>query len=163
SLWIAVPATIVAGVVFGIVNGLLVTRINITPIVATLATNALVIGAVREISKGAPLTAPTLLRDFGTARLFDALPYSILTAVVFIVLGAVFTNHPAIGRRFVAVGVSPKTAEAAGIVAERYQVGAYAFAGLSFAIAGIILAGFIGNAHPNVGLDYLLPGVAAVV
>jgi ribose transport system permease protein len=163
SLWIAVPATLIAGVAFGIVNGLLVTRINITPIVATLATNALVIGAVREISRGAPLTAPTLLRDFGTARLFNALPYSILTAVVFIILVAVFTNYTAIGRRFVAVGVSPKAAEAAGIVAERYQVGAYAFAGFSFAIAGILLAGFIGNAHPNVGADYLLPGVAAVV
>ncbi|MEO8669221.1 MAG: ABC transporter permease [Bauldia sp.] len=161
-LWIAIPATLAVGTLVGAVNGLLVTRVNITPIVTTLATNALIIGAVREISKGAPLTTPTLLRDFGTARFFG-LPYLILVAVIFIAIVAVLTRYAAVGRRFVAVGVSPRAAEAAGIVAERYQVGAYAFAGFSFAIAGMLLAGFIGNAAQNAGIDYLLPGVAALV
>jgi ribose transport system permease protein len=161
-LWIAIPATLAVVSAVGVINGLLVTRVNITPIVTTLVTNALIIGAVRQISRGAPLTAPTLLRDFGTARLYG-LPYSIIVAVVFIAIVAIVTNRTAIGRRFVAVGVSPRTAEAAGIVAERYQVGAYAFAAFSFAIAGMLLSGFIGNAAQNAGVDYLLPGVAAVV
>jgi ribose transport system permease protein len=146
----------------GAVNGLLVTRVNITPIVATLATNALIIGAVREISKGAPLTAPKVLKVFATERLFG-IPYSVLVAVAFIAAVAIVTNHTVHGRRFVAVGVSPKAAIAAGIVAERYQVGAYALAGLCFAVAGMLLAGFIGNASHLAGVDYLLPGVAAVV
>ena len=162
SLWIAVPATLVVVTAVGAVNGLIVTRVNIMPIVTTLATNALIIGAVREISSGAPITAPTLLRDFATARLFG-LPYSIVVAAVFIAIVAIVTRYTPLGRRFVAVGVSPKAAEAAGIVAERYQVGAYAFAAFSFAIAGMLLAGFIGNAAHNAGTDYLLPGVAAVV
>lgn len=162
SLWIAVPGSLLAGAAVGVVNGLLVTRVNITPIVTTLATNALVIGLVREISRGAPLTAPTILRDFGGARLLG-LPYSVLVAIVFTAIVAVLTNWTALGRRFVAVGVNPRAAEAAGIVAERYQVGAYALAGVSFAIAGVLLAGFIGNASPAAGVDYLLPGVAAVV
>ncbi len=140
----------------------MVTRIHITPIVTTLATNALIIGAVRQISKGAPLTTPTLLRDFGLARLYGV-PYSVLVAMAFIAIFAVFTNFTATGRRFVAVGVNPRVAEAAGVVAERYQVGAYAFAAFSFATAGILLSGFIGNAAHNAGADYLLPGVAAVV
>ena len=161
-LWIAIPATLVTVSALGAVNGLLVTRVNIAPIVTTLATNALIIGAVRQISRGAPLTAPTLLRDFGTARIYG-LPYSIVVAVVFITIVATATNHTAIGRRFVAVGVSPRAAEAAGIVSERYQIGAYAFAAFSFAVAGVLLSGFIGNAAQNAGVDYLLPGVAAVV
>lgn len=162
SLLIAVPATLLVGMAVGAANGLLVTRINITPIVATLATNALLIGLVRQISKGAPLTAPTHLRTFSTERLFG-LPYSLLLAVLFIVVIAIITANTVVGRRFVAVGVNPRASQAAGIVAERYQVGAYAAAGLCFAVAGMLLAGFIGNASHLAGVDYLLPGVAAVV
>jgi ribose transport system permease protein len=161
-LAIAIPATLVVVSGIGVVNGLLVTRANIAPIVATLAVNALIIGAVRQISKGAPLTAPPVLRDFATGR-FYGVPFLIIVAIAFIAAVAGVMNYSAIGRRFVAVGVSPRVAAAAGIVAERYQVGAYAFAALSFSIAGILLSGFIGNAAQNAGVDYLLPGVAAVV
>jgi ribose transport system permease protein len=161
-LAIAIPATLVVVSGIGVVNGLLVTRANIAPIVATLAVNALIIGAVRQISKGAPLTAPPVLRDFATGR-FYGVPFLIIVAIAFIAAVAGVMNYTAIGRRFVAVGVSPRVAAAAGIVAERYQVGAYAFAALSFSIAGILLSGFIGNAAQNAGVDYLLPGVAAVV
>jgi ribose transport system permease protein len=161
-LWIAIPATLAVVSAIGAINGLLVTRVNIAPIVTTLAVNALIIGAVRQISKGAPLTAPALLRDFATARVYG-LPYLIIVAIAFIAVVASVMNYTAVGRRFVAVGVSPLAAEAAGIVAERYQVGAYAFAAFSFSIAGILLSGFIGNAAQNAGADYLLPGVAAVV
>ncbi|MCB1486345.1 MAG: ABC transporter permease [Bauldia sp.] len=162
SLWIAVPASLLVGAAIGVVNGLLVSRVNITPIVTTLATNALIIGLVREISHGAPVTSPTILRDFGGGRLYGV-PYSVLVAIVFTIVVAILMNRTVLGHRFVAVGVNPRAAEAAGIVSERYQVGAYAFAGFSFAIAGILLAGFIGNASPAAGIDYLLPGVAAVV
>src|SRR6516225_1284851 len=162
SLAVAVVATLLTGFLAGVVNGLLVTRINITPIVATLATNALLIGAVREISKGAPLTAPIALRAFATER-FLGLPYSLLMACGLICVIALVTNRTVYGRRFVAVGVNARAARAAGIPAEVYQVGAYAVAGLCFAVTGMLLAGYIGNASQAAGNDYLLPAVAAVV
>jgi ribose transport system permease protein len=162
SIAVAVVATLLAGLLAGVVNGLLVTRINITPIVATLATNALLIGAVREISKGAPLTAPMALRAFATERLLG-LPYSLLMACALICVIALVTNRTFYGRRFVAVGVNARAARAAGIPAEVYQVGAYAVAGLCFAVTGMLLAGYIGNASQAAGNDYLLPAVAAVV
>ncbi len=162
SLLVAVVATLVVGVMAGVVNGLLVTRVNITPIVTTLATNALLIGIVRQVSKGAPLTAPTALRAFATERLLG-LPYSLVVAFVFISVIAFATTRTILGRRFVAVGVNPRAARAAGIPAELYQVGAYAMAGLCFSVTGILLAGYIGNASQAAGNDYLLPAVAAVV
>ncbi|MGO4840877.1 ABC transporter permease, partial [Rhizobiaceae sp. 2RAB30] len=69
----------------------------------------------------------------------------------------------AFGRRFVAVGINPKAARSTGIVAERYQVGAYIVGGLCFAVAGMISAGYLGNASHTAGNDYLLPAIAAVV
>jgi len=162
SLLVAILATLTVGALVGVVNGFLITRGNIAPIVTTLATNALIIGAVREISKGTPLTAPTALREFATERLVG-LPYSLLVAVAFIAIVAFINSYTVFGRRFVAVGVNPRAARASGIVAERYQVCAYAMAGLCFAVTGMLLAGYIGSASHAAGADYLLPGVAAVV
>jgi ribose transport system permease protein len=162
SLLVATAATLLAGLLIGAINGLLVTRVNISPIVTTLATNALIIGAVRQISKGAPLTSPPPLREFAT-RQFVGLPYSLLLAIAFVIAAAFITTYTAYGRRFVAVGVNPRAARTSGIIAERYQVGAYAMAGLCFAVTGMLLAGYIGNASAAAGNDYLLPGIAAVV
>lgn len=161
-LWLAIPAAIVVGMLIGAVNGTLVTRLNITPIVATLATNALLIGLVRQISSGAPLTTPTPLRRFAIDRIMG-IPNSVLVALVFVLVMAVLMRHTVFGRRFVAVGISPAAARAAGIVALRHQIGSYVLAGLSFSVAGILLAGYIGNASHLAGADYLLPGIAAVV
>jgi ribose transport system permease protein len=161
-LIIALPATLVVSMLVGVGNGLLVTRVSITPIVATLASNALLIGAVRQISNGAPITAPQPLRDFASQRLLG-LPYSLVLAVVFIVIAAFIASRTIYGRRFVAVGINPAASQAAGISAERYQIAGYALGGLFFGVTGILLAGFIGSASPTAGTDYLLPGIAAVV
>jgi ribose transport system permease protein len=162
SLTLAILGTLGVGALAGAANGYLVTRLNITPIVATLATNALMIGAVRQISHGAPLTAPPALRDFAVARL-GGLPYMLFVALLLVVLVAAATGVTIHGKRFVAVGVNPRAARAAGVAPERYQVGAYVIASVCFFVTGILLAGFIGNASPMSGADYLLPGVAAVV
>jgi ribose transport system permease protein len=162
SLTLAILGTLAVGALAGAGNGLLVTRLNITPIVATLATNALMIGLVRQISHGAPLTAPTPLRDFSVARL-AGLPYSLFVALLLVLVVAAATSRTVFGRRFVAVGVNPGAARSAGAPPERYQVGAYVVASVCFFVAGLLLAGFIGNASPMSGADYLLPGVAAVV
>lgn len=161
-LWLAVVGTLAVGGLIGAVNGLLVTRVNVTPIVATLATNALLIGAVRQISGGAPLSAPREMRTF-SIQTFLGLPYSLWLALVIVVLVAFVTSQTAFGRRFVAVGINPRAARSAGIVAQRYQVGAYIFGGLCFSAAGIISAGYLGNASHTAGNDYLLPSIAAVV
>lgn len=150
------------GMLAGLVNGLLVTRLSITPIVTTLAMGAVLTGLVRQISRGTPIAAPVPLKEFATQRI-AGLPYSLLLAVLFIIVVAVITRRTIHGRRFVAVGVNPETAASAGVDAERYQVGAYVAAGLSFAVAGMLFAGYIGNASHTAGADYLLPGIAAVV
>jgi ribose transport system permease protein len=158
----AVLGTLAAGALVGVTNGLLVTRWSVPPIVATLATGAILVGAVRQISKGTPISAPVSLSNFATHRLVG-LPYSLLVALLFIVIVAVVTRRSVYGRRFVAVGVNPTAASSAGIPAELYQVGAYAAASLCFVVAGMLLAGYIGNASQSAGVDYLLPGIAAVV
>lgn len=158
----AIPLAFVTGFVVGAVNGLLVARIHITPLIATLAVNAVLLGAVRSLTGNAPISVPESIQAFSHAR-FLSLPCSVWLAAVFVSVVAVITRRTIAGRRFVAVGVNSHAATAAGIVVLRYQVGAYVLSALCFAAAGILLAGYIGNASHTAGNDYLLPAIAAVV
>ncbi|MBI3526264.1 MAG: ABC transporter permease [Betaproteobacteria bacterium] len=146
----------------GVINGVLIARAHITPLVATLAMNAALIGVVRDLTGNAPVSMPENIQEFSHADL-GGLPYSLWLAVLFIFIVAIVTRRTVLGRRFVAVGVNPRTSIAAGINALRYQIGAYLVSAVCFAVAGILLAGYIGNASHTAGNDYLLPAIAAVV
>lgn len=158
----AVPATLVLAYIFGVFNGLLVSRVNITPIVVTLATNAILLGAIRTISGGSPMSAPGALATFSHQTLFG-IPMTVILALLFIVFISFATRRTVFGRRFVAVGANPAAATAAGIPILRYQVATYGIAAVCFSVAGILFAGFIGSASQTAGNDYLLPAIAAVV
>ena len=60
------------------------------------------------------------------------------------------------------VGANPLAAQSSGRVL-RYQIGAYVVAAACYAVADVLLAGFVGFASPTAGSDYLLPSIAAVV
>jgi ribose transport system permease protein len=158
----AVALTFAAGAAVGVLNGVLVSRISITPLVATLAVNALLIGGVRSLTGNVPISVPTAMEEIAHAR-FVGVPANVLLAVVFVLTAWVLTQRTTLGRRFIAVGVSPRAALAAGIPVVRYQIGAYVASGVCFSAAGMLLAGLIGSASPAAGNDYLLPAIAAVV
>lgn len=162
STLLAVPLTLGIVIGIGIVNGLLVAKVNITPIVVTLATNAVLLGAVRSVSGGSPMTAPSELAAFSHSKLLG-IPMTLLLAVGFIIVISIVTKRTIAGRRFVAVGANPSAATAAGIPVLRYQVATYAVAAMCFGVAGMLFTGFIGSASQTAGNDYLLPAIAAVV
>ncbi|WP_269501293.1 ABC transporter permease [Burkholderia sp. IMCC1007] len=162
SIVAAVIVTLCVGVAVGIVNGTLVSRVAITPLVATLAVNALLIGCVRSLTGNVPVSVPTTMQTISHAQ-FVGLPANVLFAFAFVATAWVITRKTAVGRRFVAVGVNARAAEAAGVRVLRYRIGAYIASAVCFSAAGMLLAGFIGSASQTSGNDYLLPAIAAVV
>lgn len=146
----------------GAVNGVLVARIGISPIVATLATAAVYMGVARLMSSGSAMPVDISIQAFAQARLFG-LPALTYVAFTMIVIVSVVLQATTIGRRFIAVGSNPATAQAQGTRIEFFQIGSYAAAGVCYAIAGVALAGFVGYATPTAGSGYLLPSIAAVV
>ncbi|MDR3386125.1 MAG: hypothetical protein P4L92_03665 [Rudaea sp.] len=90
-------------------------------------------------------------------------PLSLVVVVVFVMSITILLNNTIAGRRFVAVGANSRAAAAEGVRIVRYQIGCYALASGCFALAGMLLAGFIGFASQVAGNSYLLPGIAAVL
>lgn len=158
----AIAAALVVTGLFGALNGFLVARLAIMPIVATLATNSLFFGAMFTLSSNRPIYMPKSVENFSVNGI-GGIPNMLILAVLFVIAVAFIMNKTVIGRRYVAVGANPDTARAAGIRVEFYQIGTYVAAALCFGVAGILYAGYIGSAQSDAGNPYLLPGIAAVI
>jgi ribose transport system permease protein len=152
-----------AGFLSGFVNGVAITRFRITPLVATLAVNALLNGAVLYITKGTSThQAPFWLGDFAVGRL-GGIPNLAITAFIAVVIVEIGIRATKFGRRFVAIGANARAARAAGQRVALYQVATYALAGALYATAGVLLAGYLGIPSLLIGNAYLLPTIAVVV
>jgi ribose transport system permease protein len=161
SLIPAVAAAVAGGIVIGVVNGFLVARVGITPLVATLSVNALVIGGIRWLTGYVPISVPAGMQGISRDYVLG-LPITLFFALLFVAVIAVILRGTVVGRRYVAVGANPRAAEAAGVPVLYYQIGSYVAAGVCFAVSGLLLAGYIGSASQTAGNDYLLTSIAAV-
>ncbi|MEA3079922.1 MAG: ribose transport system permease protein [Sphingomonadales bacterium] len=161
-----IPALLVvaaAGLAGGFLNGVAVTRFGITPLVATLGSNAIFIGVVIQVTGGSiAFKATKNWQTFTSDKVFG-IPILAVIAVIATIIVALFIARTVWGRRFVLVGSSPLAARAAGLSVERYQVSSYAAAGLCYALAGALLSGYLQSPPLLPGNEYLLPTIAAVV
>jgi ribose transport system permease protein len=162
-LWGALGLVVLACVASGLVSGIAITWLGVTPLVATLGVNALLTGVVLQITNGASTSsAAPGLADFAIAKTFG-IPDTVIVAVVTVVAVAVVVRTTVLGRRFVFAGASPAAARAAGLRVRRVELSTYVLASLAYGGAGILVAGFLRTPGIGAGNDYLLPTIAAVV
>lgn len=161
-VWLAIVAAIVFPAIAGLINGIVVTRFGVMPLVVTLGMNAILLGTVFAISSGTPAGSPQFLADFTKGKV-GIIPNALIVAVVVVVVAGFIAQRSIVGRRLTAVGVSEKAAAAVGMRVNLYQTMAYAFAGAAYGIAAILYTGYVTTPPLFYGDSYLLPTVAAVV
>ena len=151
------------GALAGLASGVAVARFAITPLVATLGVNALLLGTILRITGGSSTAsaAPGLAHfAFGGPLGLSNLA---VVAVLVVAVTAVAIRATAVGRRFIAIGTSSRAAIAAGLPVRRYVIATYVAAGLLYSLGGILVAGYLRTPGLSVGDTYLLPSIAAVV
>ena len=163
---IGLPTALVIAIVgtslFGLLSGLVIAVFGLPPLVVTIATNALMVGAVQAISGGFSGQSDANLAAFAISKFFGIPVLAVIAlAVVLIVQGTLKLTR--IGRRFELVGENPRAAEIIGIAVRGYVVSAYWIAGALAASAGVLLAGLLRTPTLTSGDQYLLPSIAAVV
>jgi ribose transport system permease protein len=158
----AVLLALGAGLAAGLVTGIVVTRLAVSPLIATLAMNAVLVGFVLHVT-GGNITAPSppALSNFVTTKVLG-LQLVVWIPILVIVVLAALLRCTVPGRRFELVGASPPTAYAMGVRVQRYELVAYAIAGLSYAAGGVLLAAFISRPGLSEGNIYTLQTIAAV-
>lgn len=158
----AIAIALVVGTAAGALSGLLVARGSIQPIIATLGVGALLVGAADQASNQLVVPAPPQFTHFMLEKT-AGIPDTFAIAVILVILVAIPMRKTVFGRQLEFTGTSPAAARTAGLPVVRLRVTAYALAGTFYAIAGIVLAGYLGNPDINAGSPYLLSTVTAVV
>ena len=158
----AVTAAFAAAIITGVINGILVTKMKLNAIVATLGTNALLYGVMIGLSGGSPRRTTDRLSNFTNHKIFG-LPHSIYFGIIATIVVTIILKRTVFGRRFEAVGANPRAARAAGLKVGRYQMSAYINAQILYCIAGVVLGGVISQPTAYQGDDYVLPSVAVAV
>ena len=161
-LWPAIGIAFLAAIAAGLVNGWLVGRMRLNPIVATLGTNALLFGAVLWYTAGIPTTTTARLARVGGGT-WLGIPAPVYFAVAATALVTVVVKMTPIGRRFEGVGANEVAARTAGLRVRRHQSSAYVWAQILYFVAAAMHAGIVNQPTAYEGNNYLLPTVAAVV
>ncbi len=162
ALGAAIALAYLVALAAGLVNGLLVSRARVAPIVATIGTNALLYGVNIVISGGTPVQVPEAFSNFVDYKIFGVTTLAYIAVAATLVVGFII-KRTVFGRRFEAVGANARAARAAGIMPGRYQLAAYAGASLLYCSGGIFLAGLMSLPSAFQGDSYLIPSIAAVV
>jgi ribose/xylose/arabinose/galactoside ABC-type transport system permease subunit len=162
--WAAVLAALAAGLLCGLWNGILVTALQIQPIIATLVLMVAGRGLAQLITEGSIVTfADPLLIFIGTGAVLG-LPTPVFLALALMLLATLAVRRTALGLLIEAVGVNRSAARFAGISAGLLLLLVYTFAGFCAATAGLIAAGDIRGADANnAGLWLELDAILAVV
>ena len=158
----AIGIAFLAAICAGALNGFLIGRMRLNPIVATLGTNALLYGAVFWYTGGIPRTTTARLARLGGGVLLGV-PTPVYFAVVATALVTAVVKLTPAGRRFEGVGANANAARTAGIRVKRHRTGAYVWAQILYCLAALLHAGIVNQPTAHEGDNYLLPSVAAVV
>lgn len=157
---------VATGCVVGIVNGIIVAKLRVSPLIATLGTMVLVRGVVLLITDGAPVQAlDEIDRAFvmiGTGRLFG-IPILPCVVVAVFAVGYWGLHHSTLGFRVFAVGSNEQAASICGIRVHRVKIAAFAICGTLAGLAGFLLAARLQSGQPTAGEFYELTAIAAVV
>jgi fructose transport system permease protein len=165
---VALILGLLAGAVMGAINGFLVTRFRLPPFIVTLGTLTIFFSLNSVVSNSETVRGsdmPRLMTWTGTTipiggfRLtYGSLIMLLLFAYFFYVL-----KSTAWGKHVYATGDDIESARLAGIRTNRVLFSVYTVAGLLYALGGWILIGRLASASPNVGTDYNLDSITAVV
>jgi ribose transport system permease protein len=152
------------GALIGFVNGLLITRFNVTPFIATLGMNFIVYGAALVFSGGAPRgDIPDSMRFWGNGFIGGVFPSAALIWIVITLLAALMLRRTTFGRRLVAVGANRLAARLSGVRERTVTLLAYTFSSLMASAGGLLLVAYVGTGTLEVGTDFLLGSIAASV
>ena len=160
---VVIPLLIVVGGVVGLVNGLVVIKLRINSLIATLGMSELLQAFQLRLSSNQQVSAvfPSSFVKAGNGDIFG-IPYlTIYLLVIAVIMWFVLEQMP-LGRRMMAVGGNRDASKLAGIKSNRIVWGSLVTSGAVAAVAGIMYTMQVGAYTADIGSQYLFPALAAV-
>lgn len=162
-LELAIVLALVIGSIAGLLNGLFIVRIDVPPLIMTLATLALYRGLAQGISQARSVTGyPEWFFIFGQGRIWG-LPTQLWLFIIFTIISIIVLRRTTLGRSLYAIGNNPVGARFSGLPVGRNLLIIYTYAGFMSALAGVIFVSRVTTTRSDMGAGLELDVIAAVV
>ncbi len=168
-IWLSMIIGLLVGVVTGLANALMITRLKLPPFIATLGMMMVARGVALTVTNANAKPAPEAFGGLGNNTIlnlgakFPGISYPVLIMIAVAVLFAFILGKTRIGRYTYAVGSNEEAARLSGIQVNMVKSVSYVISGLLSALVGIILASRMVTSQPNSAVGYELNAIAAAV
>jgi ribose transport system permease protein len=163
-IWLAILAGVLMGGVVGLINGLLVTKVKINPVIATLGMMSVLNGIAYTYTGGITIYGdsmdPIAVLSRGHLSL---IPVPVLIMFMFYLVFYLIFNRTVFGARIYAIGNNDKASWLAGIPVDRLKIAAFSLAGLLAGFGGVLQISRQGSATAGMGDEFLFPILTAVI
>jgi ribose/xylose/arabinose/galactoside ABC-type transport system permease subunit len=162
--FIAATAGVLFGGLLGGVNGLIITRLRLLPLIVTLGTYYAYNGLALAVTGGVPISGlPSSFGLLGQSAVL-AVPLHTLVIVLptFMVMTFTLTQMP-LGRWIYAIGSNERASRLVGLPVNAIRLGAYTLSGILAALAGLVADSWLLSARPNIGDNLELLSLTATL
>lgn len=160
----AILIGVLVGLSCGLINGVIISKIGVSPILVTLGTMVLFEGLILSITKGNSISGFSEGYSLiGNGYYMGIVPLSIIIFVLFAIITAILLSKTKWGRSVYMVGSNPIATLFSGINNSKVLMRVYLYAALLATIASIIMTSRYNTAKVDLGSSYLLQSVAAAV
>jgi len=170
NIFMACIIGMVAGSLCGALSGFFIAYTGVQPMVVTLGGSFLYSGLALAVTSLSSTEAykgisnfPEAFRALGKSKLFDTVPTQFLIFLGLVIISFILLHRTNYGRRVFLCGVNRSAAEFSGIHSRNTVMSTYVLSGMSASIAGILLTAYLGTAKADMGTEYTLPIITAVV
>ncbi|WP_193195351.1 ABC transporter permease subunit [Nostoc sp. MG11] len=161
--WVAVPAGLLTGLLLGLVNGALITFLDVPPFIVTLGSLTALRGAAFLVANGTTV----INRDINFAWVgndyLGPLPWLVIIALLTVLVSWFVLRQTVLGVQIYAVGGNERAARLTGIKVNRVLLFVYGVSGMLAGLAGIMSASRLYSATGMLGQGYELDAIAAVI
>ena len=162
-IYYAIAVTLFVGVVLGFINALLINKLSIPPLIATLGTITIYRGFSYIVTGGISVHGfPESFRFFGQGYI-GIIPVPVLIQLAVFVVGVYILYKTPMGRYIYGIGSSEKVSYLSGVNIEKVKYFVYIFSGFLGAVAGIVMLSRLNSGLPNTATGFELDVVTAVV
>ena len=166
NMFVVLLIVLAVGALFGLMNGLIIAKLNVPPFIATLGTQTIVYGICLVSTNAQPiggfqrsyvkLVNGTLFKTGS----YPGLPYLLIVAAIFGIFFWILYNKTTHGKYMYAIGGNENAAEVSGVNTVRSKIIIYVTAGVMYAMAGFLMGAKAGGASSGLGMGYELEAIA---
>jgi ribose/xylose/arabinose/galactoside ABC-type transport system permease subunit len=154
---------VIAAVIIGFINGLLIEKFDLIPIILTLGMLSILSALGLVMSEGRSLSMLTDQLYYFATKTFLKVPIALFILIIFIIIFWFILTFTKVGRTIYIIGANPKVATLSGIKVQKVRILLYTFMGLVTGIASIVMVAMTGVGNPLAGAKMSLPVLSAVV